>query len=175
MGASVEWTDSTALSPRWLTLGSLFLTQVPLWASSSGPWVSLQPWQVGREGGLSVGSCLGLSGPVAGPHHLCSSAVCQKVVAGPCGFRIVMCFPEAWFSSRLCSQEEEDTGLGCAPSQPCWRVPTHFPLPSVLQGRSLFSNRSDMVAGCGRESPGSCYLLSNRMTSVRAGYSMLLF
>lgn len=78
MGASVEWTDSTALSPRWLTLGSLFLTQVPLWASSSGPRVSLQPWQVGREGGLSVGSCLGLSGPVAGPHHLCSSASARR-------------------------------------------------------------------------------------------------
>lgn len=121
-----EWTDSTALSPRWLTSGSLFLTYALLWASFSGPRVSLQLWQVGREGGLSMRSCLG-SGPAARPHHLCSCAVCLKVVAGPCGFRIVMRFPGAWFSSWLCSQEE-DTGLGCAPSQPCWRVPTHLRL-----------------------------------------------
>ena len=53
----LEWADSTALSPRWLTSGTPFLTQVPLWASSSGPWVSLSspgswgeregyPWEV---------------------------------------------------------------------------------------------------------------------------------
>lgn len=80
------------------------------------------------------------------PHHLCSRIICQNVVAGPCGSRIVMCLPGAWFS----------VGSAARRRTLAWAVLLHsrvgeYPPTSrlrlFLQGRAFFPNRREVVAG----------------------------
>ena len=135
--------------------------------------LSLQPRQLGREGGLSVGGCLWLSGPAAGPHYLCSRVICQNMVAGPCGSRIVMCLPGAWFSFGSAARRRMLARAVLLHSRVGQHPPTcHLCL--FLQGRAFFSNCREVVAGWGCASPGSGHLLSNRITSLHAGHSTFL-
>lgn len=144
-GVSAEWTDSTALGPRWLW-GKHFSLTPCSWASSSGPWVSLQLWQVGGRGRrLSMRSCLGIRSPAASPHHLCSCAVLPESGRGG---------HVALGSSCVFQGRGSPVGSAARRRTLAWGVLLHsrvgrifHPPQSILQERSLFSNHRDVVAG----------------------------